>query len=251
LRKIECETAFEYQTQFKFNSDSSINSNEELTEKQLWLITNEYDNLLEWKSLGKHLNLNEQDLQLIESKYLHKEGLKECLYQCLLKWRLYEPENCNLLYLIDQFELHMNKSEEFVQNLKQKLCNDAKPVQKETRNIYNYYLKSLLMKKKLKISDLNLNEIQLNEKQFWQASALICHEWKTIARHLGLNEVDLIQIESKYLEIDGIRECCYQSLLLWSQKFYDHSSFEHFCLCLIKMRFNLFVKQLMELFAFL
>jgi hypothetical protein len=75
-------------------------------------------------------------------------------------------------------------------------------------------------------------------------------EWKTISRNLNLTELDLISIEMKYMQTDGIRECCYQSLLKWSQFFYEQTSLESLCLSMIQMNLNLYAKQLLELFCF-
>jgi hypothetical protein len=57
--------------------------------------------------LGKNLSLTQQELLVIETKYLVKDSLKECFYQMLLRWRLKEPENC-------YFEFLYKKSTKFI-----------------------------------------------------------------------------------------------------------------------------------------
>ena len=86
------------------------------------------------------MDLNEQDLIVIEAKYMLKDGIKECFYQMLLKWRLKTPENCVVSHLyemmlsnthlfqqssvnkiIDSINNRLDKINEFNQNIENKL----------------------------------------------------------------------------------------------------------------------------------
>ena len=59
------------------------------------------------------MSLTEQELLIIETKYLAKDSLKECFYQMLLKWRLKEPENCYLEHLCKKLQMNVNKFNNF------------------------------------------------------------------------------------------------------------------------------------------
>ena len=91
---------------------------------------------------------------------------------------------------------------------------------------------------------------KLNEKYLWRLSEIICQDWKSIGRYLGLKEFLLAQIESKYANQDGIRECCYQMLLVWFENFNHQAYLEQFCTKLIQMNFNLYAKESIECFFF-
>ena len=73
----------------------------------------------------------------------------------------------------------------------------------------------------------------------------MAQEWKSIGRGLNLSELDLANINLKYSS-EGIRECCYQTLILWNQIYYETSHLEYLCLNLIEMKFNLFAKKMIE-----
>ncbi len=219
---------------------------EELTERHLWLLTNAYDNLAEWKLLAMRLNLTKQDTDVIEFNYSSSlDGLRECFYQCLLKWRLIQPENCYFTFLCKIILNKFEKTNEFIENLAQatffKCKNEAR--ERDCKKILNTYLDTLLSKHQ--DSSLNMS-LKLEEKHLWATSEFTCLEWKSIARSLGLNESDLTDIHMRYARFDGIRECSYQSLLLWSQVFSHNANLEYLCLSLIEMRFNLFAKKLLE-----
>lgn len=93
-----------------------------------------------------------------------------------------------------------------------------------------------------------LAEVKLNEKALWKISDLICEEWKPLSRDLGIRETNIAQIEAKYLYTDGLRECCYQSLILWSEIAGDFKpNLENICLCLIDRGLNLYAKNVLEL----
>lgn len=215
----------------------------ELDEKYLWLITSKYERLNEWKLISIALGLEISDVQIIQAKYLISDGLKECFYQCLLKWRLKQPEHCYLDYFLNILKHKLNKSNEFIMNLKQQLANTSTQT---ANDMLQLYLTSLQNKRDLNVAKLQL---KLEEKELWLASGLIFQEWKTISRSLNLTELDLVQIEHKHMQSDGIRECCYQALLKWSQFYYEQTSLEYLCLLLIEMKFNLYAKQLLEEFC--
>ena len=86
-----------------------------MSEIELWIIAELNDNIENWKLSGKLLGLTDQELLVIESKYLAKDSLKECFYQMLLKWRLKEPENCYLEYLCKSLEINVNRFISFKQ----------------------------------------------------------------------------------------------------------------------------------------
>ena len=220
----------------------------EMNEKCLWSIANHYDNLNEWKKISIILGLEICDVQMIQAKYLISDGLKECFYQSLLKWRLKEPENCYLNYFLNKLYMNLNKTFDFINKLKDDITS-KKTKNKTIFNMFQFYLTGLERKYEICLDKKKVS-IKLNENQLWSASAFIFQEWKAISRTLNLNELDLISIETKYLQSDGIRECCYQSLLKWSQFYYEETSLENLCLSLIQMKFNLYAKQLLEEFCF-
>ncbi|CAF0823298.1 unnamed protein product [Brachionus calyciflorus] len=189
-----------------------------LDDKILWIISNEYENLNEWKTLGNSLGLSAQDILLIEHKY--KNDLLECFYQCLLKWRLRQPENCNWKFLSKFLKLNQSILES-----------------KNSRN----YLEKMLESKQI-------DNLKLSEKFFWFASDLTCENWKSLGRFLGLKESTLNQIESKYNQSEGLRECCYQMFLIWSEQFYSDAYLHNFCLKLIDMNFKFYAVELLEFF---
>lgn len=207
-----------------------------LNEKHLWMITNEYENLEEWKQLAKHLSLTEHDTQIIETKYLARDGLNECFYQCLLKWRLKQPENCTFNYLASVLSKKFQKSKNFIKKLNPRYPNT------KACNLLDTYLNILNIEK------IHLTGRKLNEKSLWTMSDLICEEWKPISRCLGLRESNITQIELRYVQLDGIRECCYQSLLQWLETNIQEAGLEELCLVLVEMKLNFYAKQLLELF---
>lgn len=226
----------------------------EMNEKFLWLIANNYDNLSEWKAVAINgLGLQLSDTQNIEARNLIADGLKECFYQCLLKWRVKEPENCYFNYFLGVILLSkLNKPCEMVYSLRDNILNASKATKLHEENAISrlrFYLTSLVNKKTTAINENKL-KTKLDENDLWSASGYLFQEWKTICRNLNLTELDLISIEMKHMQTDGIRECCYQSLLKWSQFFYEKTSLESLCLSLIQMNLNLYAKQLLELFCF-
>ncbi len=220
---------------------------EELNERHLWLLTNTYDNLDEWKMLAVRLGLTKQDIDVIEFSYSSSfDGLRECFYQCLLKWRLIQPENCYFTFLCKIIQTKFEKTKEFIENLAQVMFvkERSESRDRECKQILSTYLETLSSKHPNSHS-FNLN-LKLDEKHLWSASELICLEWKSIARCLGLNESDLTDIYMRYARFEGMCECCYQMLLLWSQFYSRNANLEYLCLSLIEMRFNLFAKKLLE-----
>lgn len=193
----------------------------ELDDKALWTITNEYDTLDDWKSLAKCLGLSNQDILLIEHKY---DDLLECFYQMLIRWRLRQPENCNWNYLSKIINQKFNKS----------IHLDTK------KDSLVYHSKLCALK--------SIDNVRLNEKLMWLVSDFMCENWKSIGRYLGLKESNLIQIETSYLSNDGLRECCYQMMLAWSQQFSSEAFVKNFSLKLIDMNFKFYAKQLLDYF---
>ncbi len=191
----------------------------------------------EYRDISVGLGLDENEISIVESKYLARDGLKECFYQCLLTWRLQEPENCTLNYFLQVLERKVNKSNEFIEQLKHRL--EFTDIEKN-QNTLNLYLNKFL----LNAEEIN---IKLEESHLWEASGIMAQQWKTIGRSFGLSEIDLYSIEAKCLFTEGIRECCYQMLLQWSQCFYEQSNFENLCLGLIGMKLNLLAKKFIEL----
>ena len=53
----------------------------------------------EWKAIARNLCLSESDIYLFEAKHLYKDGIRECCYQMLLKWRELYPSDCCLYNL--------------------------------------------------------------------------------------------------------------------------------------------------------
>lgn len=219
--------------------------NQELDEKSLWLIANEYDNLLEWKRLAARLGLTRQDIQIIESKYLHKDGIVECLYQVLLKWRVREPENSSFAYfknvLMQSRKLLKNKKEKFFLKIDKIQENNSINNEKNINKL-RFYIKLLNLESRIG----DLANIKLSQKDLWFISGLVCGEWRSISRVLELNENQISQIEAKYLSTDGLRECCYQSLLTWSEIFNEKTNLEEICLTLLSQNLNLYLKKLLE-----
>jgi hypothetical protein len=235
--------------------------NEEMSEYHLWLITNSYDNLLEWKDLAASLGLSQQEIQLIESRFINRDGLKECFYQTLLKWRIKEPENCTFANFFQILSVRLSKNADFLASLTKSVSEFVRKSEldefKSERPVLKSYLASLMSKaKKQRVlksefeSDLALEKVKLEERILWRASELICQEWKSIARALALTESTIFQIESKHLLQDGLRECCYQSLISWSQSLYEKANLEHVCLSLIHASFNLYARQFLEIALF-
>ncbi len=68
-----------------------------MSEKNLWYAS-EYL-FQEWKSIARYLSLSENDICLIDNKYYLKDGLRECCYQMLVKWRELFPNDCFLYNL--------------------------------------------------------------------------------------------------------------------------------------------------------
>ena len=241
--------------EIEYNVDSYTRlDSEELGERHLWLLTNAYDNLGEWKTLATLLDLSTQDVDLIEFNYLSSvDGLRECFYQCLLKWRLIQPENCHFSYLCKVLtSKKLAKSLSLIERLAQTLLR-ANEQQKdaESRSMLASYIRHIQAKNEdKKYANTSVAEFNLAEKHLWSASEIICAEWKSISRCLGVKESDLMDIQARYARHDGIRECSYQSLLLWTQIYASSANLEHFCLTLISMRFNLFAKQLLEKLLF-
>ena len=93
-------------------------------------------------------HLSEQELLVIEAKYLMKDSLKECFYQMLLKWRLKEPENCYLEYLCKKLKINMNKflsSDESEEETKKRFdCYFKKYFQKFEENFLKFKNVSIL-----------------------------------------------------------------------------------------------------------
>ena len=111
-------------------------------------MTENAETLANWKLTGKLLNLSEQELLVIEAKYLMKDSLKECFYQMLLKWRLKEPENCYLEYLCKKLKINMNKflsSDESEEETKKRFdCYFKKYFQKFEENFLKFKNVSIL-----------------------------------------------------------------------------------------------------------
>ena len=235
--------------ELKQTSNKIVNENE-LNEKDLWMLVNKYDDLFEWELIGTQLGLSRTDLQIIKYEHLDKidlGGLRECLYQVFLKWRMYEPENSNLNYLLKFFKTKLNKTNEFIDNIKNSLSNK---VNKNSVDLMNNYLKCLIELKKDSCkydSDLH---VYLNESELWKASEILSMDWKSIGRYLGISESELKNIQIMYLRTDGLRECCYQTLLLWSEQFNDQTYLDNLCTFLIELRYNFYAKKLIENICF-
>ena len=87
---------------------------------------------------------------------------------------------------------------------------------------------------------------KLGESDLWVASGIMAEKWRWIGRGLGLAESELISIEAKFMEREGMRECCYQMMLVWSQSCWEEASVEGLCMGLIEMKLNLFSRQFVE-----
>lgn len=214
---------------------------EDMSERQLWTLACKYSSLSEYRLIALALGVDETDVQVIEAKYLMRDGPRECLYQCLLTWRLNQPDSCSLEQFMETLSIKLNKSDEFIQGLQEQISTI------EDYGQYKVILEQYLGKYGL--VGLDKCDMKLGEGHLWDASGLMAQHWKLIGRNLGLSELDLGTIEARYLFTDGIRECCYQTLLLWSQVFYSQASLEYLCLRLIGMKFNLFAKQVIEVIA--
>lgn len=217
----------------------TLSDYDDMNEKDLWNLTNKYSDLSDYKELSLGLGLEKNDVLIIESKYLSRDGLKECFYQCLLTWRLQMPENCSLEYFIQVLENNLNKDAEFIQQLTSRVLLESSVA--KNQNALNSYMKKIG-------KEGHLAEFKLEEIDLWKASELMAQEWKSIGRGLNLTELDLANIELKYSSTEGIRECCYQTLILWNQVYYEKSNLEYLCLSLIEMKFNLFAKKMIEQF---
>jgi hypothetical protein len=110
-----------------------------LSEIELWYLVELNGNLENWKFIGKLLSLTDQELLVIESKYLAKDCLKECFYQMLLKWRLKEPENCYLEYLCKKLEINVNKFVSF----KKSVDTDDDLSEQRFQSYFNRYFHKL------------------------------------------------------------------------------------------------------------
>lgn len=211
---------------------------EEMTESELWRLAQKYPDLSEYTLVAVALGIDRADIQIIESKYLSRDGLRECFYQCLLTWRLNQPENCTLENFLKVL-ITLNKTSEFINNLKQQF--ESNIVSPKNKNTLSMYLNDD------QVLDCKVVDLKVEESHLWEASNFMAPQWKSIGRSLGLNEIDLDSIEAKYLYTDGMRECCYQTLLLWSQVFYARANLEYLCLCLIHMKCNLYAKKLIQI----
>ena len=216
--------------------------NQELNESNLWNLANVYENLSEWTLVGKCLGLNNNDINSVRLRHLKKDGLKECFYQSLLLFRQREPENCNFEYLTRVLATKLDKNSESIKKLESDLFK------RKNKNMKNYKKLKFYLNKF--IESKNHDEIlkrKLTEKDLWKCSGILFPEWKSIGRTLGLTEHELIEIESRYLYTEGIRECCHKSLIEWLQFFYERATIQQLCLHLIDLNLNLFVKQILEL----
>lgn len=214
---------------FQINLDSCWHSKRkknansaELSELNLWKLANRHENLMEWKKIALELELKNSQIQEIESKFKLKDGLVECLYQVLLKWRLKNDQT----YTIEYIESKLN-------------LNDFNEINCE--EMLNVYEKLFFE------SPTSLDSIKLNDKILWEISDYICVEWKSIARYLGIKESDICEIEIKYFYKDGLRECCYQALLKWSQ-LTNEFNLKYLCKIFIQQSFNYYAKKLIEMF---
>jgi hypothetical protein len=223
---------------------------DELNEKDIWMLVNKYDDLFEWEQIGKSLGLSKTDLQIIKYEHLDKidlGGLKECLYQVFLKWRMYEPENFNIGYLLKFFKSKMNKTNDFIEDIKNSMSTKS---HEKSAQLMNHYFKVLIDVKKNECKYEKDLHVYLNESELWKASEILNMDWKSIGRYLGISESDLNNIQIMYLRTDGLRECCYQTLLLWSQQFNDQTYLDNLCTFLIELRFNFYAKKLIENICF-
>ena len=232
---------------FRFNDDikeieeevfdkKSLSKYDDMNEKELWNLTNKYSDLSDYKELSIALGLDKNDVSTIESKYLNREGLKECFYQCLLTWRLQRPENCSLEYFVQVLANKLNKTTEFIKQLTSRILLKSK--EDKNKETLNFYIKMIGAENRLDV-------FKLDDNNLWTASKFMAQEWKSIGRGLNLSELDLANINLKYSS-EGIRECCYQTLILWNQIYYETSHLEYLCLNLIEMKFNLFAKKMIE-----
>lgn len=213
------------------NETQSEYSSKELDEKDLWVLTSLHERLDEWKQVAKRLGLSERDLQLIEAKHLTRDGIDECLYQALLKYRTREPENCYLENVVRALDVSVESVREYF----------ASPHDKEKESSVRlaFYAAS-------KNVD-NLGNVRPSDRHLWQLADMVCMEWKKLGRVLGLAESSLSQIEARWLYKDGIRECAYQMLLLCGEIFYEQFNLESLCLSLLNLKLNLYVRKFLEI----
>jgi hypothetical protein len=240
-----------YDVEVNYQTSNKCLNENELSEKEIWMLVNQYDDLFEWESIGMHLGLSKTDLQIIKYEHLDKldlGGLKESLYQVFLKWRMYEPENFNINFLLKFFKTKLNKTNEFIESIKTRMSSKTS---QNSAKLMNFYFKCLKEGKKMSCKfDDDYLRINLNESELWKASEVLSMDWKSIGRFLGISESDLKNIEIKYLRTDGLRECCYQTLLLWSEQFYDQTYLDYLCTLLIELRYNFYAKKLIENICF-
>jgi hypothetical protein len=183
---------------------------------------------------------------MIESMYLNKDGLRECFYQMLLKWRLRSPENCNFAYLLKTFRGYFKDDIKFtslIRSLTARIRGDAVKLEEAK---FRFYVDKYAISNNLKEK---LMDFQFNEKHLWNASNYIFQEWKVLGRYLSLSENDIYLIESKYFLKEGTRECCYQVLLKWREFNPEECNLNYLCKKLIQLNLNLFVCQLIEYFS--
>lgn len=225
---------------FKLDENSNLNhrsddddNDQELNERDFWLIANVYDNLNEWRLLANALDLSEHDVQLIEAKHLQRDGLDECLYQVLIRWRLQSENPCTMRALVDLLGTKLNKTGPFLDQLMQSRCHRQLDYQ-QARRVLNAHAQTISV------------DVKLGEKQMWRAAEIICPQWKPISRCMGLDETQIAQIESRHASTDGLRECAYQSLLLCSEFDYENFTFTSLCSVLIKLKLNFYVRKLTQ-----
>lgn len=193
-----------------------------LSELNLWKLANRHENLLEWKKIALELGLKISEIQEIENKFKLKDGLVECLYQVLLKWRLKNCETFKIEYI--ESKLNLKKFDEI-----------------NCEEMLSAYEKIFFE------SSTRLDRIKLNDKILWEISDFICSEWKPIARYLEIKESDICEIEIKYFYKDGLRECCYQALLKWSNQT-NEFNLKYLCMIFVQQSFNYYAKILIEMF---
>ena len=76
----------------EFFFKSSLIFKFKLTEKILWHASGFL--FQEWKPIARCLLLTENDICLIDTKYYLKDGIRECCYQMMIKWRELCPNIC-------------------------------------------------------------------------------------------------------------------------------------------------------------
>lgn len=234
----------------------------ELSEKQLWIMANHYSGLAEWERAGELLGLTRSDLCVIKLNHYHphshlkqngsktnekNENLKgltknvqECFYQVLLKWRMLEPENCSLTYLTSKLgSFQITHSSVRLQNISSSYEKYVKYFQ-AVNNSNN---------QKCEHEEKGQSEDELSERDLWRASDIVRAEWKSVARHLDVSESQLVQIEHSFSRApqDGMRECAYQTMLVWSQQSgCRRARLKHLACSLIEARLNYYAKQIIK-----